>query len=78
VETSITKLFGLEALMRVTDRAMEVLGGRAYIRNYPYPFERLYREARINALEEGTPSIQRLVIAGNLLAEEIPLKIGTL
>lgn len=78
LEASVTKLFGLEAVMRVTDRAMEVLGGRAYVRNDPYPFERLYREARINVLEEGTPSIQRLVIARNLLQEEIPLKIGTL
>jgi len=78
VEASITKLFGLQAVMRVTDKAMEVLGGRAYVRNYPYPFERLYREARINALEEGTPSIQRLVIARSLLKEAVPLKIGTL
>ena len=78
VEASITKLFGLEAVMRVTDRAMEVLGGRAYVQRYPYPFERIYREARINALEEGTPSIQRLVVARSLLKEDAPLKIGTL
>ena len=78
LEASIAKLAGLEIVMNVTDKAMEVLGGRAYVRNYPYPFERLYREARLNALEEGTPTIQRLVIARTLLRETLPLGIGTL
>ena len=67
VEASIAKLFGLETVMRVTDKAMDVVGGRAYFTDYPYPLERLYRECRINMLEEGTPSIQRLVIARSLL-----------
>ncbi|MGH6954010.1 MAG: acyl-CoA dehydrogenase family protein [Alphaproteobacteria bacterium] len=78
LEASIAKLLALEAVVRVTDAGMEVLGGRAYVRNYPYPFERLYREARLNVLEEGTPTIQRLVIARALLAEDVPLGIGTL
>jgi alkylation response protein AidB-like acyl-CoA dehydrogenase len=78
LEASIAKLFGLETVMRVTDKAMDVLGGRGYFTDYPYPLERLYREARINMLEEGTPSIQRLVIARALLAESVPLALGTL
>ena len=78
VEASIAKLFGLEAVMRVTDKAMDVVGGRAYFTDYPYPLERLYRECRINMLEEGTPSIQRLVIARSLLGQSVPLDIGTL
>jgi alkylation response protein AidB-like acyl-CoA dehydrogenase len=78
VEASVAKLFGAETVMRVTDRAMDVLGGRSYFRDYPYPLERLYREARLNMLEEGTPSIQRLVIARNLLQEAVPLQLGTL
>ena len=78
LEASACKLFGCEAVIRVTDMAMEVLGGRAYVQGYPYPFERLYREARVNTLEEGTPSIQRLVMARRLLQESLPLKIGTL
>ena len=78
LEASIAKLLGLETVMRVTDKALDVVGGRAYFADYPYPLERLYRESRINALEEGTPSIQRLVMARALLAEEVPLKIGTL
>lgn len=78
LEASIAKLLGLETVMRVTDKALDVVGGRAYFADYPYPLERLYREARINALEEGTPSIQRLVMARALLKEESPLSIGTL
>lgn len=78
LEASIAKLLGLETVMRVTDKAMDVVGGRAYFADYPYPLERLYRESRINMLEEGTPSIQRLVIARSLLGRETPLGIGTL
>ena len=78
LEASIAKLLGLETVMRVTDKAMDVVGGRAYFADYPYPLERLYRESRINMLEEGTPSIQRLVIARSLLGQETPLDIGTL
>jgi alkylation response protein AidB-like acyl-CoA dehydrogenase len=77
-EASIAKLFGLETVMRVTDKAMDVVGGRAYFTDYPYPLERLYRESRINMLEEGTPSIQRLVIARSLMGKTTPLDIGTL
>jgi len=78
LEASIAKLTGLETVMRVTDKALDVLGGRAYFADYPYPLERIYREARINLAEEGTPSIQRLVMARALLDQPAPLVIGTL
>ena len=78
LEASIAKLSGLEIVMRVTDKALDVVGGRSYFRDYPYPLERIYREARINLLEEGTPSIQRLVIARSLIDLPVPLQIGTL
>ena len=78
VEASVAKLFGAETVMGVTDRALDVLGGRSFFADYPYPLERLYREARLNMLEEGTPSIQRLVIARSLLEHKVPLTIGTL
>ena len=78
LEASIAKLTGLETVMRVTDKALDVLGGRAYFADYPYPLERIYREARINLAEEGTPSIQRLVMARTLLDQSAPLVIGTL
>lgn len=65
-EASICKLFGLEAVGRVTDRALLVHGGIGYTRHHPV--ERLYRDARLNWLEEGTPTIQQLVIARELLS----------
>jgi alkylation response protein AidB-like acyl-CoA dehydrogenase len=64
-EASMCKLFGLEAVGRVTDRALLLHGGVGYTRKYP--IERLYRDARLNWLEEGTPTIQQLVIARNFL-----------
>ena len=64
-EASMCKLFGLEAVGRVTDRALLIHGGVGYTRKYP--IERLYRDARLNWLEEGPPTIQQLVIARNFL-----------
>jgi alkylation response protein AidB-like acyl-CoA dehydrogenase len=67
-EASICKLFGLEAVGRVTDRALLIHGGIGYTRRHP--IERLYRDARLNWLEEGTPTIQHHVIARETLADE--------
>ncbi|MGP4085536.1 acyl-CoA dehydrogenase family protein [Streptomyces sp. KR55] len=64
-ESSMVKQFGLEAVGRVTDRALLVHGGIGYTRRHPV--ERLYRDARLNWLEEGTPTIQYLVAARELL-----------
>ena len=64
-EASLCKLFGLEAVGRVTDRALLVHGGIGYTRRHP--IERLYRDARLNWLEEGTPTIQHLVAAREFL-----------
>jgi alkylation response protein AidB-like acyl-CoA dehydrogenase len=65
-ESSMVKQFGLEAVGRVTDRALLVHGGIGYTRRHPV--ERLYRDARLNWLEEGTPTIQYLVTARELVA----------
>jgi len=64
-ESSACKLFGSEVVCRVTDRALLVFGGIGYTQQYP--IERLYRDARLNVLEEGTPTIQRLVMARTVL-----------
>jgi alkylation response protein AidB-like acyl-CoA dehydrogenase len=64
-EASMVKQFGLEAVGRVTDRALLVHGGIGYTRKSP--IERLYRDARLNWLEEGTPTIQYMVTAGQLV-----------
>lgn len=64
-EASMCKLFGLEAVGRVTDRALLVHGGIGYTRQHP--IERLYRDARLNWLEEGTPTIQYMVVARSII-----------
>lgn len=66
LESSLCKLFGLEAVGRVTDRALLVHGGIGYTRRSPV--ERLYRDARLNWLEEGPPTVQYLVAARELAA----------
>lgn len=65
-EASMCKLFGLEAVGRVTDRALLVFGGIGYTR--AHSIERLYRDARLNWLEEGPPTIQHMVAANELVA----------
>lgn len=65
-EASMCKQFALEAVGRVTDRALLVHGGIGYTRQFPV--ERLYRDARLNWLEEGTPTIQYMVAAKEVLA----------
>jgi alkylation response protein AidB-like acyl-CoA dehydrogenase len=65
-EASMCKQFGLEAVGRVTDRALLVHGGIGYTR--AFPIERLYRDARLNWLEEGSPTIQYMVTAKEIIA----------
>jgi alkylation response protein AidB-like acyl-CoA dehydrogenase len=67
-ESSMCKLFGLEAVGRVTDKALLVHGGLGYLKSSR--IEMLYRDARLNWLEEGTPTIHKLIIARRLLEEE--------
>jgi alkylation response protein AidB-like acyl-CoA dehydrogenase len=67
-ESSMCKLFGLEAVGRVTDKALLVHGGIGYLKSSR--IEMLYRDARLNWLEEGTPTIHKLIIARTLLQEE--------
>lgn len=64
-EAAMAKLFGLEMVGRVTDRALRICGGIGYFRGHP--IERVYRDARALWFEEGTAEIQKLVIARALL-----------
>ena len=66
-ETSMAKLFASEACGRVVDRMLQVHGGYGYSRDYP--IERLYRDARVTRIYEGTSEVQRLVIARELLRD---------
>lgn len=65
-EAAIAKLYSTEAAQRVIDSAVQLLGGRGVVSGAPV--ERLYREVRALRIYEGTSEIQRLVIAGQLLA----------
>jgi alkylation response protein AidB-like acyl-CoA dehydrogenase len=65
-EAAMAKLFATEAAQRVIDRAVQLFGGRGVVSGAPV--ERLYREVRALRIYEGTSEIQRLVIAGQLLA----------
>jgi alkylation response protein AidB-like acyl-CoA dehydrogenase len=64
-ETSMAKLYASEACGRVVDRAVQLHGGYGYSREYDV--ERIYRDARVTRIYEGTNEIQRLVIARELL-----------
>lgn len=64
-EAAMCKLFGIETVRKVSDRALEIHGGLGYTR--VFPIERMYRDARGPWLEEGTPTIQRSVIAREVL-----------
>ena len=60
-KAAMTKLAASEAAGRVVDRAVQIFGGRGYMRENPV--ERLYRDIRVDRIWEGTSEIQRLVIA---------------
>jgi acyl-CoA dehydrogenase len=60
-EGSMSKLKAGEVAVRVTDEAIQVLGGYGYIRDFPA--EKWHRDAKIYSLFEGTSEIQRLVIS---------------
>jgi len=65
VEAAIAKLFAAETAMDVTTRAVQLLGGYGYIREYDV--ERMMRDAKITEIYEGTSEVQRMIISGNLL-----------
>ncbi|MFH1808337.1 MAG: acyl-CoA dehydrogenase family protein [Pseudomonadota bacterium] len=67
-EASMAKVFATEACGRAVDRMLQIHGGYGYTRDYP--IERLYRDARVFRIYEGTSEIQRLVIARQLLQEQ--------
>jgi alkylation response protein AidB-like acyl-CoA dehydrogenase len=62
---SMTKLYVSEAANRVADRAVQIFGGRGYMRENVA--ERFFRELRVDRIWEGTSEIQRLIIARSLL-----------
>jgi acyl-CoA dehydrogenase len=61
---SAVKLQASEMAGRVIDKALQILGGRGYMRENPV--ERLYRDIRVDRIWEGTSEIQRAVIGGQI------------
>ena len=59
-EGSMSKLVAGETAVRVTEQAMQILGGNGYTRDYPV--ERWHRDAKIFTIFEGTSEIQRMII----------------
>jgi alkylation response protein AidB-like acyl-CoA dehydrogenase len=65
---SMAKLFSSRAAVECADRAVQIHGGAGYFA--PTTVERLYRDAKITEIYEGTSEIQRLVIARRLLGDQ--------
>ncbi len=63
-KAAMVKLAASEAAGRVVDRAVQIFGGRGYMREQPV--ERLYRDLRVDRIWEGTSEIQRIVIANEV------------
>lgn len=72
---SIAKLFASEAAGRVADRAVQIFGGRGYMRENVA--ERFYREVRVDRIWEGTSEIQRLIIARSLMKRGLEGTVGS-
>lgn len=64
-QCSMAKLYASEMANRVADRAVQIFGGRGYMRENVA--ERFYRELRVDRIWEGTSEIQRIIISDQLL-----------
>ena len=67
-EAAMAKMFATEMAERVCRNAIQIHGGYGY--SSEYPVERIYRDARLMTIGEGTSEIQRLVIARHVLVSE--------
>ncbi|MCH3924693.1 MAG: acyl-CoA dehydrogenase [Bacteroidales bacterium] len=64
-DAAMAKLYAAETAMEVTTKAIQFHGGYGYTREYP--IERMFRDAKITEIYEGTSEVQRMVIAAHLL-----------
>jgi len=65
-EAAMAKLYASEVAMEITTKAVQLHGGYGYTKDYPV--ERMMRDAKITEIYEGTSEVQKMVIAGNVLA----------
>ena len=68
---SMSKLLASETAMWVAQQAVQIFGGYGYVKDYPV--ERLFRDAKITEIYEGTSEVQRIVIARELFTERAEL-----
>ncbi len=68
LEAAQAKLFASELAVRAAEEAVQIFGGYGYVKDYPV--EKLYRDAKLLTIGEGTSEIQRLIIARQLLRTE--------
>src|SRR5271165_1721951 len=68
-EAAICKYYASQVAERVASRAIEVLGGVGFTKDYPV--EKLYRDAKIGRIYEGTSNMQKLTIAKQLLGNRL-------
>ncbi len=71
-DSAISKLFASDMAMEVTTKAVQILGGYGYMKEYPV--EKMMRDAKITQIYEGTNQIQRDVIATQLIRESASKK----
>lgn len=64
---SMAKCFASDAAMKITTDAVQVLGGYGYTKDFPV--ERMFRDAKLTQIFEGTNQVQRIVIAREILGE---------
>jgi len=67
IMASSSKFFASEMAFRVADRALQIHGGAGYMAEYP--IERLFRDARLLRIYEGTSQIQQVIIARRMVKE---------
>ena len=71
---SMVKVQASETLGRIADRAVQTFGGAGYCKDQP--IERIYRDARIFRIYDGTSEIHRAIIARGLLAQGVETVLG--
>lgn len=67
-QASMAKLFASEMVNRITGKCLQIHGGYGFTKDYP--IERLYRDARVFTIYEGTSEIQRVVISNNIFKDK--------
>ena len=65
-EAAMAKYYASEAAVYVADKALQIHGGYGYMKDYA--IERIYRDARIIPLYEGTSEVQKMVISRAVIA----------